>query len=460
MARCIVCGKETNSCLCDSCKAATDLEELCKNIIAYRPGSGENRLWDEIAAEMNSPYNFRNLAFALSANMNSPRKGYWRVMSLCGASSNISKASRPWLYEVYEVTALMEGLSTAERNRLHGIALGAYYMDYEYESAEKVATILCNEEGLPWQCFFNLSEYYTTTRRYDLADEVIAECAGQYSQDEFVAQTMRNLSEKNAKQRDKALAGKQEYLPNPKENRDEARKKYIDFLSSIGIEAAIPATVGRAKTIIPRDRYPSPIETRDTDFNSFVAFDIETTGRSSKIDSIIEIGAIKVIGDELVESQEFCFQELVKPLDHKKVSPEIEELTGISNAEAYAARPIWEVLPDFMKFVGDSVLVGFNCVVFDSRFMVRAGRYSNIIIENKYFDVMRFADQFKDDLGIDSKKASLDQLSEILEIENPRAHRALADAITTARVFLELKKRSTGAESVSVNDLLDDLDNW
>ena len=107
-----------------------------------------------------------------------------------------------------------------------------------------------------------------------------------------------------------------------------------------------------------------------------------------------------------------------------------------------------------MKFVGDSILVGFNCIAFDSRFMVRAGRYSNIIIENKYFDVMRYADQFKERLGIDSKKISLEELSDKLDIQNPKAHRALADAITTARIFLKLKEMDDGVASSSLDDIL------
>ncbi len=90
----------------------------------------------------------------------------------------------------------------------------------------------------------------------------------------------------------------------------------------------------------------------------------------------------------------------------------------------------------------------------------RAGRYSNWIIENKYFDVMHYADQFKEQLGIDAKKASLGELSEKLEIENPRTHRALADAITTARVFLKLKEMNVGDSNAFAEDLLSDLDEW
>ena len=100
---------------------------------------------------------------------------------------------------------------------------------------------------------------------------------------------------------------------------------------------------------------------------------------------------------------------------------------------------MWDVTPDFIRFVGDNTLVGFNCVAFDSRFLVRAGRYSHAIIENKYFDVMRYADKFREQLGLDGDKCSLGHLSQKLGVKNPRAHRALADAITTAQVFLKLK---------------------
>ena len=460
MTRCVVCGNENTTCLCDGCRSKADIEKLCGEIMSYHPGSGINPLWDEMARELSDPYHFRNLVFALSEELDTPGKEYWQVMTICGSSPNVPKASRPWFYDLYRSVIRDPGLSEAERNRLHGIALGANYMDYAYQEADKIAAELYASNEIPWQGYYNLAEFYITTRRYELADEVISECLQRYGDDDFIVRTMNSRAETNAKQRDKAIAGKQEFLPNPKENRDEARKNYIDFLASLGIEATVPAPAKRARNVIPRDQYPAPIETRDPELDHFVAFDLETTGYSSKTDSMIEIGAIKVVGDRIVESGQFTFQELVQPLNHKKVSPAVEALTGISNAEAFAARPVWEVLPDFMDFAGDSVLLGFNCIAFDSRFMVRAGRYSNIIIENKYFDVMRYANAFKTKLGIVSRKVSLNELAEKLGIENPRAHRALTDAITTAKVFLKLKELAGSDRAGSIDDLLEDLDNW
>ncbi len=465
MAICIKCGKENDFCLCDSCRNGADLEALCQELIAYKPGSGENPIWENLCSEFNSSVNLRNLVFAVSDYLPTPRKEYQRVLAIAAAfssasTSNVPKDSRQWFYEIYETIKDNDGLTEDEKNRLHGIALGAFYMDYDYSAADKIASRLSESEDIPWQACYNLAEFYINTRRYDAAGEVIADALRRFENDTSAVQTMQSCAERNKKQREKAEAGKPEYMPNPRENRDEVRQKYVDFLESIGIEAAMPKPRKKAPTPIPLDQYPNPVETREADFDSFVAFDLETTGLSSSKDSIIEIGAIRVCGGQVIEKAEFIFQELVKPYK-QKISDEIQQLTGITADDVKDAREMWEVFEDFMKFAGDDILLGFNCMAFDSKFMVRAGRYARIKIQNKYFDVKRYATQFKEQLDIiDARTVSLEELSEKLDIENPQAHRALADAVTTARVYLKLKEMDGGSEKNSVNDLLSDLDNW
>ena len=100
----------------------------------------------------------------------------------------------------------------------------------------------------------------------------------------------------------------------------------------------------------------------------------------------------------------------------------------------YNAEEIWDVFPKFMEFVGDNILVGFNCINFDWDFLIRAGRYSNIIIKNKFFDIYRNLNAF------DLKTSNLEEISTKFKIKNPNAHRALADSITTAKVFMKLKE--------------------
>ena len=461
MAVCLNCGKEANGCLCDECRITVNLEDLCRRLVEYQPGCGENPLWDQTAAELSNPNNLRNVVFSLAEALPSPRKEYWQILSFSGTHVNVQKYNRPWLYESYKKISKIGGLSLLEMNRIKGIVLGALFMDYRYEEADLLAGELLEEEKLPVQAYYNLADFWSKTRRYDEADETISMAETLYGK-EKVQKLFGDLPEKNRKYREKEAQGKQQYMPNPPENRDEARKAYENYLASIGIEIKIKsasATRRNGPTAIPRDQYPDPKEIRDTDFNTFVAFDLETTGFSPKTDSIIEIGAVKVSGDRIVESKEFTFQEFVHPFK-KGIREEITKLTGISKEDVKDARQMWEAFPDFMKFAGNSVLVGFNNVKFDSRFLVRAGRYSNIIMNNPQFDVMKYAENFREKLGIEEKKISLETLGRKLGIENPEAHRALSDAITTARIYLKLKEMDSSNEELGLDDLLSEFDNW
>ena len=462
MPLCVVCGKEADSCICESCRNKEDIEKLSMDIIRYNPGFGGNELWDSIAGQMTYTSNFKNIVFSLTAELPSPRKEYIRILCVSGDGANVPKASRPWLYEVYEVLKKTPGLTTDEKNRIRGILLGALYMDYRYEEADTLAGRLLEQERLPVKAYYNLADFFLKTRRYDEAADAIGTARDNYGNEPGVAAELTKLSEQNEKYREAEANGKKEYMPNPKEDKDAVRKAYVDFLASIGIEAEPPATSTERKSRypkpIPKDQYPKVQEKREADFDTFVAYDVETTGRQTTIDSIIEIAAVRVVNGEVKETAEFTFQELVKPFK-RSVRPEIVELTGITKEDVSGARQMWEVTPDFVKFIGDDILVGYNNIRFDSKFLARAGRYSQIVIDNLQFDAMRYALSIKDKLRL-GEKFSLEVLTEKLEISNPRAHRALADAITTAKVYLKLKEIGVGDAGAEIDDILADLDEW
>lgn len=86
----------------------------------------------------------------------------------------------------------------------------------------------------------------------------------------------------------------------------------------------------------------------------YVAFDLETTGLSSKKDKIIEIGAVILKNGREVDR----FQTFVDPERH--LEPKIVELTGITEDMLKGAPKIEEVLPKFLEFCGDRVLVAHN----------------------------------------------------------------------------------------------------
>jgi len=439
MARCINCGIESEKWICSNCRSSEDIEEICGRILKYVPGSGENELWDKIASEETGSYGFRNIVLELAEELPSPRKEYWRMLALAGGKDYLPKNEREWLYSFSFDKEATAALSLDERNLVKAFALSALIADYRYEEAEALTNELMVSDSLPEKAYGIIGDFYTKTRRYEKAQEVLEKGIQEYASDDDVIRKLKKLIFDNNERKNKTASGKPEYFPRPKENAEFAKSQYISFLKTLGIEVAAPekAIKKAAPKPIPDDSYPDLQEIRKPNFDTFIAFDFETTGIDPRRDSIIQVGAVKVVNGEI--KTEECFSELVKPYK-QTVSDKITEITGIRQEDVRNAREMWEVIPDFLKFAGDNILIGYNSVDFDAKFLRRAGRYSNITIENPVFDVMRYAGGLKDQLGLEKAKIKLGDLSEKLGIQGYEKHDAYSDACRTAEVFLKLKE--------------------
>ena len=98
----------------------------------------------------------------------------------------------------------------------------------------------------------------------------------------------------------------------------------------------------------------------------WVALDLETTGLSPKKDRIIEIGAVKFQGHEVLDT----FQSFINP--GRRLSPFIRQFTGITQAQVNEAPPFSSVAGEFAAFVGSSPVVGHN-LGFDLGFLEAEG---------------------------------------------------------------------------------------
>jgi DNA polymerase-3 subunit epsilon len=162
--------------------------------------------------------------------------------------------------------------------------------------------------------------------------------------------------------------------------------------------------------------------------HDFVVVDIETTGLKPEIDEIIEIGAIKVKNMEIIDT----FQTLIKP--RFLIPIFITNLTGISNKMVADSPSISEVLPVFMNFVDEQVLVGHN-VNFDLNFIYKAlMREFNIPLANDFVDTLRIAKRKLKNVS----NYKLETLSHHFNINRDHNHRALKDCLMTFRVYQEL----------------------
>ena len=158
--------------------------------------------------------------------------------------------------------------------------------------------------------------------------------------------------------------------------------------------------------------------------DSYVVVDLETTGLSPFYDKIIEIAAVKVTDGKPAET----FSTLVDP--KTRISSEITALTGISNDMIKGAPDISKAMPEFLKFAGDSALLGHNIIRFDLRFLQNYAP-----MENYCIDTLNLAQHLKADFG----GFSLTALCGHYGVINDNAHRALSDCLATHEVYLRLK---------------------
>ena len=155
-----------------------------------------------------------------------------------------------------------------------------------------------------------------------------------------------------------------------------------------------------------------------------MVFDIETTGFSSKNDKIIEIGAVKLKDGEIVDS----FSTFVDP--KVNIPYKITELTSITQNMVNGQPTIDEVLPKFMEFVGDSVLVAHNAA-FDVGFIKKNLMDMGKTLKNPVMDTVPLARYLYPDL----KKVKLNLVAKHLGISLENHHRAVDDAKATAEIL-------------------------
>lgn len=166
--------------------------------------------------------------------------------------------------------------------------------------------------------------------------------------------------------------------------------------------------------------------------DDFVVFDIETTGLNSSKHKIIEIGAVKVVNGEIVDR----FDEFVNP--GTPIPYRITELTTINDATVRDASDISVVLPKFLEFCGDCVLVAHNAE-FDVGFIKHDCAMLGLDFDYTYIDTMPLARYMMPSLG----SLKLDKVCEHLGVvfDESAHHRADYDAEGTAGVLLEFIKR-------------------
>ena len=162
--------------------------------------------------------------------------------------------------------------------------------------------------------------------------------------------------------------------------------------------------------------------------DNYTVIDIETTGLDPKVNKIIELAALKVRNNQVVDK----FNSLINP--QVEINSFITELTGISQDMVKDAPILDEIIQEYLDFIGEDIIVGHN-VNFDINFI-----YDNSItllkkaVENNYIDTLRISR-----LNTNVENHKLQTMAKYYNIDYTNAHRALKDCYITKELYSCLK---------------------
>jgi DNA polymerase-3 subunit epsilon len=178
---------------------------------------------------------------------------------------------------------------------------------------------------------------------------------------------------------------------------------------------------------------------------TFVVVDLETTGASPNTDEITEIGALRMRGGELLGTLETFVNPGVP------IPPMITVLTGITEAMLFPAPRIEEVLPGWLEFARDAVIVGHN-IRFDMSFLDAALTANGYPAHsNRRVDTVAIARRLVRD---EVPNLRLSTLARHFRTSVEPVHRAYSDAAATAEVLHSLLERAASFGVLGLDDLL------
>ncbi len=173
---------------------------------------------------------------------------------------------------------------------------------------------------------------------------------------------------------------------------------------------------------------------------TYIALDLEATGMQPDRDEVIEIGAVKFSDGQVLGRWE-SFVRPQQPVPYK-----VTQLTGISTSDVARAPRVSEIAPAFIRFVGDSPIIG-QSVELDMAMLVRAG----IRLKNVLWDTFELATLLVPEAAVYNLRSVAKKLG--VDPETDRAHRALADAELTMRVFQALRERIEDIPMEALGDI-------
>lgn len=190
---------------------------------------------------------------------------------------------------------------------------------------------------------------------------------------------------------------------------------------------------------------------QDTD--EAISLDCETTGFDPWVDDVISIAAIPIKGHRILASE--AFRAIVRPDAYlREQSVKVHQLRA---KDLERGRPMTEVLPELLHFIGHRPLVGY-WIDFDVQMLNKSVlKMLNIRLPNVQFDVCDLYYERKFANAPPGTQIDLRYAAILQDLKLPAlaAHDAFNDALGAAEMFVilkDLKERGVRIPRVKADD--------
>src|SRR5438309_1594034 len=312
-----------------------------------------------------------------------------------------------------------------------------------------------------WRLVFQVENLRALTRSHralvPLVDEILSQSVGPYRNaleerhDELTDPATIPEAVRLAGRLAAAIAAEQEIVIAPQGGLEIALRGMLiaagvrHLPTSTNLHQPPPTSIPSA-LILFKALQPLHARELDTALERYVTFDLETTDKDVEVCEVVEVGAVRVVGGEIVDR----LHSLVRP--YRPITPGATKVHGYTDGDVRNARPFAEVWPEFRAFIGDDVLIAHNGQQFDIPVLRRLAAGRDGVDSLVFYDTLPLVRSLSRD------SAKLEDLALRFGIDRGRAHHALDDAVTLAQVYREMERqrgiRARKAVLVNVLDYL------
>ena len=386
--KCLLCGKESNKIVCNSCVGLVD-EDLCYRIIKFNYEISDNEIWKSLAEKLEKTYMFRDYAFEVAEFLADDRKDFVKIqcMNLRTSYLGVPKEFRDYMMSHYEEVLNNENVTENEKNLVRALVLEVYLAQKKWDDAyQYVDQIGFDSEFL--EPYLIVAEYYLRIRDYDRAIEILDTAKESFNDERDLYRIEDKISDCTKRKE----GAKKHWKPTTAAEIEE----YKRFLDWIDVEYETPKHSGKKNKVLERDfkdfNYYEEVDAPDR----YVALWI-TTEYYPKQREIVEISAVRVENGGIKDEYHSFVKTINTPKNYNHVNP--DELKG--------ARTIKEVFPEFLSYLGDDI-VAIADVDKQNTHISRLARYSMMdCFENKIFDVVMYGEDVLDDDKIYDRESLL-----------------------------------------------------